>query len=319
MPSEALIERYRDAALKLLPPGHAFAKGTSTNLAALIKALMAEFARVHEAADALLADSVPSNTVGLIDVWEDALGLPGPCVSAPSTVLAERQGAVLTKLLAKRSHAASAFTAAALALGYEEVAFERATFAVADGAVADSGQCYDDAWAWSVTAVVLVGDQQADQQLICTFVDELRRAHGFVGVVLEGPMGASRNHVTYYNAANALGASATLSTLPTIEVRYSGYLSIQCTIDNGAGAAPSDAPVGVWELYSSADGTSFTRVGASDSGLAAELAKVAPNGNNLVDAFAVLDALPGRFIKVRYNRTSGGGGNSRVRMLVSSW
>jgi hypothetical protein len=193
--------------------------------------------------------------------------------------------------------------------------------AAADDAEADESACYGDNWMAYVVAIVPIGDEGTVDALVCTFVDELRRAHGFIDVILEGPMGASRTTTQYIlpTTATPLAASGpaepNLTGLASVSVKYSGYVSIQCTIDNGAGGAPSDTPLGSWELYTSADGTNYTKVSEAD----VELAKIAPNGNNKVDAVACFNGVPGSDFKVRYNRTSGGAGDSRVRMQITAW
>jgi hypothetical protein len=131
-------------------------------------------------------------------------------------------------------------------------------------------------------------------------------------------MGAERTNTSNYYNATSLGASGTLSSLPAISVRYGGFVSIQCIIAQADGSsAPSDTPVGVWELYASSDGVTFTQV--TGTTVTTELAKIAPNGNNVVKAFAVFDGVPGSSIKIRYNRTSGGGTNATATMHVTTW
>lgn len=317
MPSEALIERYRNAAISLLPPGRAFSKSLAQNVSKLLEALSVEWARIHEDAETFYENIFPNSSDAYLADWEEALDLPGKCVSSPGSV-SERQGAVIAKLRGRTSHAQAAFEAAAEALGYDDLEFVRYPPFTA-GSVA--GQAvYGDEWAHVVRVYVLDGDQTASDTLICLFVDELRRSHGFIDVVLEGPMGAEREaHGTYMNPAtqssSPLASDAVLADIEAISIRFGGYVSIQCKIDDGSGGAPSDTPVGAWELYSSVDGINYSKVSAAD----AELAKIAPNGNNVVEAFALLSGVPGTSIKIAYNRTSGGAGNSRVRMQVATW
>mgnify|MGYP003290703857 CR=1 FL=1 len=85
----------------------------------------------------------------------------------------------------------------------------------------------------------------------------------------------------------------------------------------GAGGAPTDTPLGTIELYASARGQRFTLL--SSSALSSELAKLAPAGNAIVDGWAIVTGVPGTAIKLRYKRTSGGGGNSRLTLDVVSW
>jgi uncharacterized protein YmfQ (DUF2313 family) len=317
MPAESLIERYRNAALALLPPGRALSRILDANPVKLLEGLAVEWARVQEDMDTLERNCNPAEAVEYLDVWESALALPGPCVTSQGSIT-ERQGAVVTKLRGRTSHAQAAYQATAEALGYTDLSFVRfAPFEVGVSAVGDA--VYSDEWMNVVRVYVAVSDQTADDSLVCTFVDELRRSHGFVDVILEGPMGAERSATTYMNpstqTSSPLAADGVLGSLAGITISYGGFMSIQCTIDNGAGGNPSDAPNGVWELYSSADGQNYTKVSAADT----ELAKIAAVGSTKVDAIAILNGVPGTNVKVRYKRTSGGGGDSRVRMQIATW
>jgi hypothetical protein len=79
----------------------------------------------------------------------------------------------------------------------------------------------------------------------------------------------------------------------------------------------------VWELWCSADGVTFTQY--TNAAIVTELAKIAPNGNNLVEAWAVFEpgntpgSVPGTSFKLRYNRTSGGGTDARATVHIATW
>ena len=130
-------------------------------------------------------------------------------------------------------------------------------------------------------------------------------------------MGAERSNTTYYNdtTTGSLAASGVVADLAAVSIRYAGFVSIQCIIDDGAGGAPSDTPAGVFEAYSSSDGVTYSKVEAADT----ELTNIAPNGNNVVNAFAIFEGMPGTSLKIRYNRTSGGAGDSRLKMFITTW
>jgi hypothetical protein len=115
----------------------------------------------------------------------------------------------------------------------------------------------------------------------------------------------------------SLAASSTVASTPEISIGPEGYVALQVFIDNGAGAAPSDTPVGVFELHCSGDGTRYTP--RTNAAIVAELALVAPNGNNVVDAWAVIPGVPGTTVKLRYVRTSGGGTDARATVHASTW
>lgn len=126
-----------------------------------------------------------------------------------------------------------------------------------------------------------------------------------------------RHSITLHSNANILGAdayvanhAARLAAAQAFEVGPDGFLSLRCTIDNGSGGPPTDAPVGFWELYAG-DGDSYTLVVAA----ATELAKIHPTGVKL-SAVAIFEDVPGRLVKVPYLRSSGGGGNSRVTLVA---
>lgn len=112
-----------------------------------------------------------------------------------------------------------------------------------------------------------------------------------------------------------LGADQDLSLIEPIEIGEAGYLGIQAQIDNGAGGAPSDAPVGTWELWVASDGRTYGQLATQLA--TAQLANIASNGNNVVRSFAVFRGVPGTHAKIRYKRTSGGGGNSRAMLIVT--
>jgi hypothetical protein len=118
------------------------------------------------------------------------------------------------------------------------------------------------------------------------------------------------------NLFSAVGMGADTAYSSEIVVGQTGYLSLQVLVDNGSGAAPTDAPIGVLEVVCSG-GSRFTQLVGTT--VTTELAKVAATGNAKVDAWAVLEGVPGSACKVRYKRTSGGGGNSRLTIDASSW
>ena len=113
-----------------------------------------------------------------------------------------------------------------------------------------------------------------------------------------------------------LAADGTVADIASFPIRQGGEVSIYCAIDNGAGIAPTDTPVGVWELWVSANGTDFYQI--TSAAIVAELALIAPNGNNLVSAWAVFANVPGYLAKIRYNATSGGATSARATLHIAS-
>jgi uncharacterized protein YmfQ (DUF2313 family) len=311
--TELLTEQFRDAAIALLPPGAGLSKATDSNLGELIGALMVEFARLQLNADQLRTSSPPSEFATYLSDWEDALDLPGECVTSAPETDAERAGAIIAKLRGRRSRNQSAYEAAAAALGYPEIEFvhfsplDVANFMVGSDA-------YDDAWAYVVRIYVQVSDQTADETLICQFTDQLRRAHGYLDIILEGPMGAVRTHVENYFNARALSANFTGAAF---EVRYYGHVSFVLEISNGSGGAPSDTPVGAWVYETSIDGVKW--IAETDTAITTPVATLNPNGNNIVSKVAKLPAVGGKWGRLRYAYTSGGLTNAKVTASVTAW
>jgi uncharacterized protein YmfQ (DUF2313 family) len=311
---EAEIAACRDAAIQLLPPGFGIAKAPDSGVGELLEGLNVEHARVYEQAAILRRNMSIARAEEYLEDWEEAAGLPDDCSGELAGTLAERRGAVIAKLLGRTSHSQPAVEAAALALGYEDLEFERF------GPMTCTSECtealYGDEWASFVRIIVPVGDQTADAQLVCA-LDSLRRSHGFFDIELEGVMGAARTHTANYLNNHAMSADFVLADVAPVEIKYSGFLSLQTIIDNGAGAAPTDTPVGVFEVWISSDGTDYTHW--DPSATTTELARIAPNGNNVVNEVAVLTSVPGQYAKVLYNQTSGGGTDAKVTMHISAW
>lgn len=128
-----------------------------------------------------------------------------------------------------------------------------------------------------------------------------------------------RHSYILHDKADILGAPTGRQTLDdklaaaTAFPLGDGYISARCTIGDGSGGPPTDSPVGFWGLYTSDNGVDYTKVAVADG----EVAKINPNGNARVSVHAILDDVPGRFGKFIYDRSSGGGGNSRVTLSVS--
>jgi hypothetical protein len=93
-------------------------------------------------------------------------------------------------------------------------------------------------------------------------------------------------------------------------------VNIGVRIDNGAGGEPTDAPVGSWELWLSHDGNVYARTDMSV--LDAALLEVTPNGSG-VDGTLNLRNVPGAWLKVRYRHKSGGDGDSRMDVVVTTF
>jgi hypothetical protein len=106
-----------------------------------------------------------------------------------------------------------------------------------------------------------------------------------------------------------------LIATPAAELQRGGECSVQCIIDNGAGGAPTDTPIGTWECYASATGEAYSPV--TTPLLTTALATIAPNGNVKISAWIILRGVPGKFVKFRYKKGTGGAGSSRVSLSVT--
>lgn len=128
-----------------------------------------------------------------------------------------------------------------------------------------------------------------------------------------------RTTVTMLNKASLAEDSDTEALLntPASEVHERGELSVQCIIDNGAGGAPTDTPVGVWELYCSATSKDADYSPVVIEQLTTALARIAPNGNIRISAWVSLRGVPGKFAKFRYKKGSGGATSTRCTLNVT--
>jgi uncharacterized protein YmfQ (DUF2313 family) len=313
---EAEIARCRDAAIQLLPPGFGIAKAPDSGVGELLEGLNVENARVYEQAAILRRNMSIARAEEYLEDWEEAAGLPDSCSGELAGTLAERRGAVIAKVLGRTSHSQPAVEAAALALGYEDLEFERF------GPMTCTSECtealYGDEWANFVRITVPVGDQTADDQLVCA-IDALRRSHGFFEFALEGPMGATRTHTDNYFNAHVMSPDFVLADVAPIEIKYAGVLSLQTIIHNVSGLtnAPTDSVAGTWEVWISSDGSTYTKWDRAN--VTTELAIIAAAGNNVVNEVAVLTDVPGRYAKILFNNSGGGAGDSRVTMHISAW
>lgn len=187
MTSELTVTRYRDQALQLLPFGRALSREIDGGIAKILEAMAVEFARVDELAAAFLRNIIPSKADEMADEWEAALGLPGDCVETPSVVLSERRGAIVTKLRGRTEHDVGAYDQAATDLGFDPPEYVTRE-SLRAGTMAAGDRCWGDDYASYVHVIVPFSDQTSDTQLECIYVDVLRRSHGFVDVLFEGPL-----------------------------------------------------------------------------------------------------------------------------------
>jgi hypothetical protein len=110
-----------------------------------------------------------------------------------------------------------------------------------------------------------------------------------------------------------LGASQVESAVQSVTLGPESRLDILVTIDNGAGIAPTDSPIGTFKLFAG-DGSDYAHVIDADE----TLAKVAPAGNTFISRWISFDDVPGSSIKLVYTRTSGGAASrARIKLVTS--
>lgn len=121
MPAQALIDRYRDLLLALLPPGDGFSRSPDSVFYDLMARCAIEFARIDERGADLLREGVPSTVSELLGQWEKALGLPDDCYTP--TTDDERRAAVIARIVGTGGHSLADYTALAATLGYAAPVF----------------------------------------------------------------------------------------------------------------------------------------------------------------------------------------------------
>lgn len=105
--------------------------------------------------------------------------------------------------------------------------------------------------------------------------------------------------------ANNLSAATVETTALDIGEERGVRLTFTASITDGAGAAPSSAPVGVWTLFFSHDNVEYFLISTTE--IANEMAFMNAVGNVLVRKAAIIHDPPGKWIKALYTRGSGGG------------
>lgn len=109
---------------------------------------------------------------------------------------------------------------------------------------------------------------------------------------------------------NNLGATVTFGAVSLGEAPQDVAIGIY--IDNGAGAAPTDTPVGSFTLQTSWDASRWFDYPDASSALAA----VSPTGNAVLSKAAVVRSVCAKYARVVYTRSSGGGTNSACTVYV---
>ncbi|MDB4989907.1 MAG: hypothetical protein JWN04_5085 [Myxococcaceae bacterium] len=127
--------------------------------------------------------------------------------------------------------------------------------------------------------------------------------------------------MTWIGAQRKIVEASSLATGFAAALYPSAYdprhtFAIGINVDDGAGGAPSDSPVGTWQLQRSLDGgVTWFRVLDAD----ADLSKAATTGNKVANGMVIFNGLQGENWRLAYVRASGGGGNSRCTIWQGTW
>lgn len=132
---------YEALIAALMPRGPAWADGD-----ALFTAPADEWARAHNRAYGLLAESDPRTTAALLPDWERVAGLPDPCVTdAQSTE--QRRAALVARLTQVGGQSRTYFIGLAEALGYPGAAVTEFGPATCNGNCNDA--VFSEAWRYA--------------------------------------------------------------------------------------------------------------------------------------------------------------------------
>lgn len=121
----------------LLPPGRAWSQEPNGTQAALLEGLAHEFANVEARIEDLLREQDPKRALETLVDWEDAFGLPDPCVGVPVTI-AERRAAIIARLVAIAGGSAADLIGLAATLGFEVRIVEHRPFEAGRSRAGDS-------------------------------------------------------------------------------------------------------------------------------------------------------------------------------------
>lgn len=102
----------------LLPPGRAFSREPGGRQSQLLEGMGEEFANLEARTQDLLREFDPTRALELLEDWEEALGLPDPCVGVPAT-LEERRNAIIARLVALNGANSADLIALGATLGYD--------------------------------------------------------------------------------------------------------------------------------------------------------------------------------------------------------
>lgn len=140
------VWRYRTALQALLPPGVAWSRDPERVLTKLLNGFAGVFGAIDSRIDHLLSESDPRTSLEMLPEWENAVGLPDPCLGlAPSDVA--RRERLLSGLIPPDSSSRIDMSILASSLGYEGCYVIEPTFFRTNSNCNDS--CYSENWAFT--------------------------------------------------------------------------------------------------------------------------------------------------------------------------
>lgn len=145
MSSDAFTRRdgddYAQAFADLLPTGPAWSRDPDSALMRLVRGQAEIWGTLVDAraADLLEVESDPRSTVGLLEDWERAFGLPDPCVQEQITI-EERRQLLVQRIAEEGGQSRSYFYAVAARLGYVIRIVEYSPFMCGVSRVGDTRQ-----------------------------------------------------------------------------------------------------------------------------------------------------------------------------------
>jgi len=149
---ESTNEAYRRSLIQQLPRGVAWTGERDSVLWKLLLAFGTELGNLDARTKDILDEIDARTTEELLEEWEDLVGLPGACVSNPSTDIEDRRAALLTRLKEKGGHSIPFFVELALSLGFQVEIEEFCAFRAGKSGAGDPVYDEDGQFVWKVHA-----------------------------------------------------------------------------------------------------------------------------------------------------------------------
>lgn len=175
------FDKYRILLQNLLPTGPAWTRDGDATITAFLEALGVEYATVECRTEALLREADVRTTGELLDEWEAFAGLPGDCISPPTTSQG-RNDALYAQVTKRQSSSLPSLAEIAERLGYTSVVIREDSkpFRVGFSAVGDALQSGPWVYHWTVIGV-RPPSLSDDEQLRC-LLEETAHQHTTFGL-----------------------------------------------------------------------------------------------------------------------------------------